>query len=48
MSIQAHGNLVGDTATVYGGLQCIDILDGGQILLSIHSGLSCILQPDIS
>ena len=45
---QAHGNLIGDTATVYCGLQRIDTSDGYQILLSIHSGLSCILQSDTS
>jgi hypothetical protein len=36
---QAHGNLVGDTATVYGGPQRIDTSDGYQLPLSIQSGL---------
>jgi hypothetical protein len=32
---QAHDNLVGDTATIYGGPQRIDTSDGYQLLLSI-------------
>jgi hypothetical protein len=41
---QAHGNLVGDTATIYGGPQRIDTSDGYQLPLSIRSGLSYINQ----
>jgi hypothetical protein len=41
---QAHGNLVGDTATIYGGPQRIDTLDGYQLPLSIRSGLPYIHQ----
>jgi hypothetical protein len=36
---QAHGNLVGDTATIYGGPQRIDTSDGYQLPLSVRSGL---------
>jgi hypothetical protein len=36
---QAHGNLVGGTATIYGGPQRIDTSDGYQLPLSIQSGL---------
>jgi hypothetical protein len=35
---QAHGNLAGDTATIYGGPQRIDTSDGYQLPLSIRSG----------
>jgi hypothetical protein len=41
---QAHGNLVGDTATIYGGPQRIDTSDGYQLPLSIRSGLPYIHQ----
>jgi hypothetical protein len=41
---QAHGNLVGDTATIYGGPQRIDTSDGYQLPLSIRSGLPYINQ----
>ena len=41
---QAHNNLVGDTATAYGGLQHINTSDGHQLLLSICSGLPYICQ----
>jgi hypothetical protein len=41
---QAHGNLVGDTVTIYGGPQRIDTLDGYQLPLSIRSGLPYIHQ----
>jgi hypothetical protein len=41
---QAHGNLVGDTATIYGGPQHIDTSDGYQLPLSIRSGLPYINQ----
>jgi hypothetical protein len=41
---QAHGNLVGDTATIYGGPQRIDRSDGYQLPLSIRSGLPYINQ----
>jgi hypothetical protein len=41
---QAHGNLVGDTATIYGGPQRIDTSDGYQLPLSIRSGLPYISQ----
>jgi hypothetical protein len=42
--LQAHGNLVGDTATIYGGPQHIDTSDGYQLPLSIRSGLPYINQ----
>jgi hypothetical protein len=41
---QEHGNLVGDTATIYGGPQHIDTFDGYQLPLSIQSGLPYINQ----
>jgi hypothetical protein len=41
---QYHGNLVGDTATRYGGPQRIDTSDGYQLPLSIQSGLPYIRQ----
>jgi hypothetical protein len=41
---QAHGNLVGDPATIYGGPQRIDTSDGYQLPLSIRSGLPYINQ----
>jgi hypothetical protein len=41
---QAHGNLVGDTATIYGGPQRIDTSDGYQLPLSIRSRLPYINQ----
>ena len=41
---QSHGNLVGDTATRYGGPQRIDTSDGYQLPLSIRSGLPYISQ----
>jgi hypothetical protein len=41
---QAHGNLVGDTPTIYGGPQCIDTSNGYQLPLSIRSGLPYISQ----
>jgi hypothetical protein len=41
---QYHGNLVGDTATRYGGPQRIDTSDGYQLPLSIRSGLPYIRQ----
>ena len=41
---QAHHNLVGDTATAYGGLQRIDTADGYQIPLTIRAGLPYIRQ----
>ena len=41
---QAHNNLVGDTATAYGGPQRIQTADGYQLPLSIRSGLPYIRQ----
>jgi hypothetical protein len=41
---QAHGNLVGDKATIYGGPQRKDTSDGYQLPLSIQSGLPYIHQ----
>ena len=41
---QAHHNLVGDTATAYGGLQRIDTADGYQLPLTIRAGLPYIRQ----
>jgi hypothetical protein len=41
---QAHGNLVGDTAIIYGGPQRIDTSDGYQLPLSIRSGTPYINQ----
>jgi hypothetical protein len=41
---QAHGNLFGDTATIYGGPHRIDTSDGYQLPLSIQSGLPYINQ----
>jgi hypothetical protein len=41
---QAHGNLVGDTATIYGGPQRIDTSDSYQLPLSIRSGFPYIHQ----
>jgi hypothetical protein len=41
---QAYGNLVGDTATIYGGPQRIDKSDGYRLPLSIRSGLPYINQ----
>jgi hypothetical protein len=45
MPISSTLNLVGDTATIYGGPQRIDTSDRYQLLLSIRSGLPCINQP---
>jgi hypothetical protein len=41
---QSYGNLVGDTATIYGGPQRIDTSDGYQLPLCIRSGLPYISQ----
>jgi hypothetical protein len=44
MSVSAHGNLVSDTATIYGGPQRIDTSDGYQLPLYIRSGIPYISQ----